>query len=90
MLEGSLCRLHSAVGRVERCPGAACPLWIVDTGRSGCALAGIQAELTGSPGLAYYLLELRLALEGARTSEERMNARSLFSRRLNEEQAAEA
>jgi len=90
MPEGGLCGLYSAVGRIERCPGPGCPLWIVDKGRSGCALAGVQAELTGSPRLAYHLLALRLALERARTSDECTNARSLFSRRLNEEQAAEA
>jgi hypothetical protein len=90
MTERGLCTLYSAVGRVEGCPGADCPLWIDNAGRSGCALAGAEAELTGSPDLARYLLELRLALEDARTSEERMNAHSLFARRLNEEQAAEA
>jgi hypothetical protein len=90
MTEGRLCSLYSAVGRVEGCPGADCPLWIVDAGWPGCALAGVEAELTASADLARYLLELRFAREEAHTSEERMNARSLFSRRLNEEQAAEA
>ena len=90
MTEGRLCILYSAVGRVEGCPGADCPLWIVEAGRSGCALAGVEAELAGSADLTRYLVELRLALEEARTSEERMNAHSLFSRRLNEEQAAGA
>lgn len=88
MLEGGLCGLYAAVGQVERCPGAACPLWI-DSGRSGCALDGVELQLSGSPGLACYLLELRLAFERARTSDEYMDARSLFHRRLNEEQTAE-
>ena len=90
MIEGKLCALYAAVGRAERCPGSDCPLWIVDSSRSRCALAAAEPELTCSPGLACYLLELRLALEHARISKERMDARSLFTRRLNEEQAAEA
>jgi hypothetical protein len=90
MIEEELCALYATVGRAERCPGSDCPLWIVDSGRSRCALAGAEPELTGSPDLACYLVELRLALEHARMSEERLNARSLFARCLNEEQAAEA
>ena len=90
MLASGLCDLYAAIGRVERCPGADCPLWSVEGGRSGCALADVKAEVTGSRRLASHLLELRRALEHARTYDECTNARSQFYRRLNDEQAAEA
>jgi hypothetical protein len=53
-------------------------------------LEGVDPDLAGSPGLACYLLELRVALESARASDARTNARASFYRHLNEEQGAEA
>ncbi|MGH3132299.1 MAG: hypothetical protein ACRDNY_00900 [Gaiellaceae bacterium] len=53
-------------------------------------LEPVNSELTSSPALARHLIELRLALESARGAEDETRARSLFYRRLNEEQAGEA
>ena len=77
-----LCTLQYTVGRVEPCPGAACPFWEGEQG--ACVLAPVRPELDGRPALAQHLLGLRRELEGA-------SARSgwpLFYRLLNEEQEA--
>ena len=80
----SLCTLQDAVGRVERCPGARCPFWVVDGESAGCALAAVAHQFDGRPALAQHLLELRHDLDGAGG-----DGWTLFYRLLNEEQAAE-
>lgn len=56
-----LCRLQDAAGRVEACPGEACPYW--DEDRGSCVLTAIAGELPSRPDLAQYLLELRRELD---------------------------
>lgn len=72
------CALQDAVGRVERCPGGACPFWeeggaIVE---AGCAIERLAVDLS-NPQLAPRLLELRLTLDRARRTGAR-DAPSLF------------
>ena len=72
------CALQRAVGRVEHCPGTACPFW-EDGGAivaAGCAIERLGVNLS-SPQLAGQLLELRAELEGARRDGVRA-PRSLF------------
>jgi hypothetical protein len=59
-----LCALERSVGRDEPCPGAQCPLWVVERAGEGCALEDVELHLH-SPDLARYLLELRHALAAA-------------------------
>jgi len=80
------CTLRLALGQAEECPGPSCELWDGDH----CVLEPVTPELGRSPALACHLLELRLALECAGEAAVRARTRSLFSQRLNEEQAAEA
>lgn len=58
------CTLHGALGRVEVCPGAQCPLW--DRVENACVLHDIQFEILFRPAVAEHLLELRNTLEAAR------------------------
>lgn len=74
------------LGQADECPGPSCGLWDGDH----CVLESVTPELRRSPALACHLIELRLALESAGEATREARARSLFSRRLNEEQAAEA
>ena len=87
MPEGGVCALQDALGRVERCPGAQCPLWLVEPGRAGCVLEGVSDHIGRS--LASYLLDLRVALEHKAAPSCDARVRSLFSRLLNEEQDSE-
>jgi len=80
------CTLRPALGESEACPGASCQLW----NDGGCVLEPVNLELRSSPALAGHLLELKAALERAATLDQEASARSLFSRRLNAEQAAES
>ncbi len=82
------CKLHYAVGNLERCPGSRCPLWI-DREGSGCVLEAVEHELRSAPSVAGYMLDLKLELEHARAADGDTEARSLFHRLLNDEQAAE-
>ena len=75
-----LCALETAVGRTRRCPGAACPFWVVG---HGCVLASVEHEIGERPELAAYLLELCRELAAADGA-----SRSLLARLMNEEQAA--
>lgn len=86
MSSAPLCSLRLARGEAEECPGPPCPFW----DGAGCVLEPVDHELTRSPEVASHLLELRRSLEDAAAAEGVVRARSLFSRRLNEEQAAEA
>jgi len=80
------CTLLRMLGESDACPGASCQLWH----DGGCVLEPVDLELRSSPALAGHLLELKAALERAATLDEEASARSLFSRRLNAEQAAES
>lgn len=62
-----LCALEGAAGRVERCPGAACPFWeeggaVIE---AGCAIERLAVNLS-NPQLAQQLRELRMELDLAR------------------------
>lgn len=78
------CRLKSAIGFAEGCPGAGCPFWepggAVLEGR--CAFE--ELDISGNPQLAGWLLQIRERLESARTLEAADDARRLFRRLLNE------
>ncbi len=80
------CALRLALGEREACPGSSCQLWH----DSACALAPVGSALAASPGLARYLLELRLALASAAAAAEEASLRPMFHRLLNDELAAEA
>jgi hypothetical protein len=59
-MEPQLCRIETALGRSTECPRAACAFW-----RDGaCAVAGLRANLPGSPDLAEWLLRLRQEIGG--------------------------
>ncbi len=78
-VERRVCRLHLAVGSVETCPGSECPFW--EEGGDfdpDCGLEHLGLDLD-RPDLADYLLELRRALEEARTLKERDTVRRAFS-----------
>ena len=73
-----LCALQGAAGRVERCPGDACPFWEEGGAvvMAGCAIERLAVNLSGSQ-LVRDLLELRLTLDRARRLGAR-DAPSLF------------
>lgn len=79
------CALRLALGEREDCAGASCPLWH----EGACVLESVRPELVRSPTLSRHLINLKEALEQAASADEEARARSLFFRRLNEEQAAE-
>jgi hypothetical protein len=65
-----LCELSAVIGNVEECPRGWCAFWerggaVVE---SGCAIERMGIDLTNID-LAYYLLDLRRALDGARSEE---------------------
>lgn len=49
------CRLSTAAGVAERCPGGRCPFWSDGT----CVIGGLSADLETEPDLRNVLLELR-------------------------------
>jgi hypothetical protein len=55
------CTLQYAAGRIERCPGEECPFWA----DSGCAIAGLRADLEANPLLVSHLLALRSKISSA-------------------------
>jgi hypothetical protein len=63
---GGLCHLKRAVGNAEACPGPSCPFWEEGAVQSGCGLERLSLDIA-RPELAAYLLELRAALEQARS-----------------------
>jgi hypothetical protein len=74
-----LCELHAAVGNVEECPHGWCAFWerggaVVEP---GCAIRRMGVDLK-NVDLAYHLLDLRRALEQARSLEEAQAARGAF------------
>ncbi len=77
-MEHRICRLHLAVGSVETCPGSECPFWEEGGGFDpDCGLERLRLDLD-RPDLADYLLELRAALEEARSLKERTVLRQAF------------
>jgi hypothetical protein len=84
-----VCDLHLAVGEVEECPHGWCAFWeregavrrlVPSRGavvESGCAIERMGVDLT-NPDLAYYLLDLRRALEAVRDREEATTAERTF------------
>ena len=77
-----ICALHRALGRIEACPGAACPFW--ETGGAvispSCTFERLGlVEFETRPGVARWLLGIRESLEEARTADER----ALAHRRLD-------
>jgi hypothetical protein len=79
-----LCRFQSVLGRIERCPEDPCPFW--EPG--GAVLEGRCAfdplDLGGRPELAESLLEIRTALERARTREGELEVWRRYSQLLDE------
>jgi hypothetical protein len=71
-----LCTLSGVIGNVEECPRGWCAFWenggaVVE---GGCAIERMGIDLTNVE-LAYYLLDLRRALDGARSEEAARTAR---------------
>ena len=81
------CTLQYAAGRIESCPGSACPFWLAEGEGGTCVFTDSEHIIETNSRLAQHLLELRLALQ--RPQPEGTEARSLFYRLLNEEQEAE-
>ena len=71
--------------RARACPGPACAFW--EEGGAllepGCAIERLGILVQRQRDLAEHLLELRLALEEARTEAERGDAHRRFSQLLN-------
>ncbi len=61
-MEPHVCHIESALGRSETCPGELCPFWQDD----GCIVAGLRADLRGTPGLPELLLRIRSQLGDTR------------------------
>jgi hypothetical protein len=81
------CSLRAAVGEQEVCPGAACAFWeeggaIVG---AGCAIERLGVPIARDRELARLLLELRLAIESARTEAERGDAHRRLAELLNDD-----
>jgi hypothetical protein len=79
------CSLRAELGERELCPGSECAFWeeggaIVEP---GCAIERLGVPLARQPDLARLLLELRLAIEAARTDAEEADAHRRFSELLN-------
>jgi hypothetical protein len=75
----NLCTLSVVAGDDEECPHGWCAFWenggaVVEP---GCAIARMGVELS-NVDLAYYLLDLRRALEAARSAEDAEAARQSF------------
>jgi hypothetical protein len=80
-----LCSLRDAVGERELCPGTSCAYWeeggsIVE---AGCAIERLAIPVDRQRDLARHLLDLRLAVEDARTEVERADAHRRFAELLN-------
>lgn len=72
------CRIASSGDGAEPCVEGACPFWEHGTAEAGCALERLQLELD-RPDIAAYLLDMRRALDAARTVRARDEARRLQS-----------
>lgn len=71
-----LCSLRAAIGNDEECPRGWCAFWehggaVVE---AGCAIERMGLDLENID-LAYYLNDLRRALDGARSEEAARTAR---------------
>ena len=71
-----LCDLTVAIGNVEECPRGWCAFWERGDGvaEGRCAIEQMRIDLA-NVDLAYYLLDLRRALDGARSEEAAKQAR---------------
>jgi hypothetical protein len=73
------CHLSAAIGNVEQCPRGWCAFW--ESGGAvvepGCAIARMGVDLR-NVDLAYYLLDLRRALEQVRSAEDAQAAGRTF------------
>lgn len=67
------CDLHLALGRVDACPGHACPFWQDEVG--ACAVSHL-GRIEQSPQLTEWLLDVRRRLELAREVDELSEVRS--------------
>jgi hypothetical protein len=79
------CSLRRAVGEREACPGHSCAFW-EDGGsvlEAGCEIDRLGVPIDRSLELARHLLDLRLAMDDARTCSERADARRRFAELLN-------
>ena len=79
------CSLRAAVGERELCPGSACAFWegggsIIE---AGCAIERLGVPVGRHAELARHLLDLRLALDAARSEAERNDADRRFRRLLS-------
>jgi hypothetical protein len=80
-----LCNLREAVGERELCPGPECAFW-EDGGsiiEAGCEIERLSIPVDRHRDLARHLLDLRLAVEDARTHAERADAHRRFAELLN-------
>jgi hypothetical protein len=78
-MERELCELQGAIGNVGECPRGWCAFWerggaVVEP---GCAIRRMGIDLD-KVDLAYYLLDLRRALEEVRSAEEAQAAARTF------------
>lgn len=75
-----LCTLQYSLGRVEACPGARCPFWVVEGIEAGCVLTDVRSEFEGRPAVAAQLLAVRAELDCAY---ERREGWTLFHRLMD-------
>ena len=70
------CALIKAIGNDAECARGWCPFWEVGGAvvQSGCQIERLGIDL-GNRDLAYFLVDLRRALEGARDTEASARAR---------------
>jgi hypothetical protein len=75
-----LCHIKLTLDETEACPEGACPFWEAGGAviGAGCAIERLGIDFR-RPDLAAYLLELRGALEAARDTTEREQARLAFA-----------
>jgi hypothetical protein len=70
-----LCRLRAAIGNDEECPRGWCAFWEPEgTGQGGCAIERMGLDLANVE-LAYYLNDLRRALDAAASEDAARTAR---------------
>ena len=60
-MESHLCQIESTLGRSTECPAERCSFWQ----DGACVVAGLNADLARTPGLAELLLGLRIRLDNA-------------------------
>ena len=81
-MNDNLCLLRKTVGRFEVCPQERCAFWEAGGAvlAGGCAIErlGLTNEVTRTPGLGAWLLDLRARLEEAGTHAERRQVHRLL------------